>query len=358
MRYRSVVAAAGLCAAAVWAAAQQPALPASRPLTRIAFGSCALQTQPQPIWERLLALKPQLFVSLGDIVYVDAGKWDEARQAYRTLDAIPGFKRLRASVPMMAIWDDGEIGVNDAGAEPQHRDTARQLFLEFLREPRTSPRWTQDGLYEARVIGPPGKRVQIILLDTRYNRSPLTRRVPVDERFGRYERNPDPTATMLGETQWRWLEEQLRVPAEIRLIGSGIQVVAEDHNWEKWENLPNERRRLFDLIRTTGARGVIFLSGDRHHGEISVTDGGAGYPLYDITASGFNVGHSRGRTLEENRHRVGTLALGHNFGMLLIAWPSAAGGEPLIRLQIRDENGDIRIQEIIPLSLLQPAGHR
>ena len=57
--------------------------------------------------------------------------------------------------------------------------------------------------------------------------------------------NTDPTPTVLGEAQWKWLEEQLQVPAEVRLIGSSIQVVAEDHGWEKWTNFPHERERLF-----------------------------------------------------------------------------------------------------------------
>ena len=48
-----------------------------------------------------------------------------------------------------------------------------------------------------------------------------------------------------------------------RLIASSIQVVAEDHGWEKWMNLPHERERLYRLIRETGAEGMVFLSGDR-----------------------------------------------------------------------------------------------
>ena len=81
---------------------------------------------------------------------------------------------------------------------------------------------------------------------------------------------------MLGEDQWRWLAEQLRVPAEVRLLVSSIQVVAEDHGWEKWMNFPHERERLFKLIRETGAEGVIILSGDRHLAELSMMDGGVG----------------------------------------------------------------------------------
>jgi hypothetical protein len=42
---------------------------------------------------------------------------------------------------------------------------------------------------------------------------------------------------------------------------------------------------------------------------------------------------------------------GNNFGVIAIDWSKA---DPLIRLQIRAEDGDVTIQEKLPLSLLQP----
>ena len=41
------------------------------PLTRIAFGSCADEEKPQPIWDAVLAYQPQLFLFAGDNVYGD-----------------------------------------------------------------------------------------------------------------------------------------------------------------------------------------------------------------------------------------------------------------------------------------------
>ncbi|MET0658010.1 MAG: hypothetical protein ABW110_07620 [Steroidobacteraceae bacterium] len=40
-------------------------------LTRIAFGSCAKQDKEQPIWDAVLASKPDLFIFLGDNIYGD-----------------------------------------------------------------------------------------------------------------------------------------------------------------------------------------------------------------------------------------------------------------------------------------------
>lgn len=141
------------------------------------------------------------------------------------------------------------------------------------------------------------------------------------------------------------------MPAELRLLGSSIQVVAEDHGWEKWMNIPHERDRLFKLLRETKAGGVVILSGDRHLAEISMMDAGIGYPLYDVTSSGLNQGNKTWRRQEANRHRVGTMNFGDNFGTIEIDWSTS---DPLVRLQIRDVVGDIIIQQKIPLGLLQP----
>jgi alkaline phosphatase D len=167
---------------------------------------------------------------------------------------------------------------------------------------------------------------------------------------GPYVPDPDPNKTILGEDQWRWLAEQLKVPAEVRLLVSSIQVVAEDHGWEKWMNFPHERERLFTLIRDAGAEGVIALSGDRHLAELSMMDAGLGYPLYDLTSSGLNQAARAWRPLEPNRHRVATMNWGDNFGVITIDWDRP---DPRIGLQIRDVEADIRIQQKLNLSTIR-----
>jgi alkaline phosphatase D len=223
--------------------------------------------------------------------------------------------------------------------------------MDFFGVPRNSPRRSRDGIYDASIFGPPGKRVQIILLDTRFFRSPLKRSPESERRYGPYSANNDAGATILGDDQWTWLGEQLRKPAELRIIASSIQVVAEDHNWEKWMNFPAERKKLFELIRETGAAGVVFISGDRHLAELSMMDSGVGYPIYDLTSSGLNRGGVRWRSYEPNRHRVGTMNWGDNFGLILVDWRSP---DPRISFQIRDGDGDINIQRKILLSTLRP----
>ena len=257
---------------------------------------------------------------------------------------VPGYQQLKKTCPILATWDDHDYGLNDAGTEFALKKESQKLFLDFFGEPADSPRRQQEGVYDVKVFGPPGQRVQILLLDTRYFRSPL-------KKSGKgYVGNTDPKATMLGETQWQWLKKQLRQPAQVRILCSSIQLVAEDHPHEKWMNMPLERERLFKLLKDTKANGVVVISGDRHLAELSEMNAGLDYPLFDLTSSGLNQGSPRGwRALEPNQHRVATMSTGNNFGLITIHWDAK---EPFVRLQIRDEVGDIAIQQKLPLSLL------
>ncbi len=292
---------------------------------------------------------------IGDAIYADVPKGTKMEEAYAKLAAQPGFAKLRQSCPMMAVWDDHDYGKDDAGAELPNKDDSKRQFLTFFGEPPDSPRWKHQGVYDARIFGPDGRRVQIILLDGRYNRSPLKKaRRGSDPNYPRvepYVPNDDPGATFLGEEQWKWFAEQLRQPAELRLIATGIQIISEDHIFEKWMNIPAERERLFKTIHDAKANGVILLTGDRHLAELSVMDGGVGYLLYDLTASGFNQASQTYRPPEKNRHRVATMSWGNHFGFVEIDWSKS---DPLIRLQIRDEEGQIAFQHKVPLSALVP----
>ena len=117
-------------------------------------------------------------------------------------------------------------------------------------------------------------------------------------------------------------------------------------------NFPRERRRLYDLIRSTGAGGVVFLSGDRHFGDLSVMEWpGLGYPLFDVTSSGLTQAARKWRPLSPNANRVAGMSFDPNFGLIAIDWQR---DDPIVSLQIRDEAGDVRINQKFPLSLLRP----
>lgn len=324
---------------------------AEEPIQRIAFGSCAKQDRPQPIWEAIVAAEPELFLFTGDNIYADTEDIAEMQAKYEQLAAVPGFAKLRSTCPILATWDDHDYGRNDAGGEFTAKVESQRLFMDFFGEPPDSPRRRSPGVYDARVFGPDGRRVQVILLDTRYFRSPLKtgERAPAGSgRPGRYVANNDPDATILGAEQWKWLEKQLRVPAELRIIVSSIQAVAEEHRFEKWMNIPHERARLFQLIRDTRAEGVLLVSGDRHIAELSRMDAGIGYTLLDLTSSGLN--QTSGFYNEINRHRHGAVYRAPNFGLITIDWDQP---DPQITLEIRAEDGEIAIWYALKLSALR-----
>lgn len=308
------------------------------PLSRIAFGSCADQAKPQPIWEAILAYRPELFIFAGDNVYGDFKTGDAAqlRQAYDAASQIPGYTKLREAAPHLAVWDDHDYGQNDGGAEFPYKAAAKEEFLRFWNVPADDIRRTRDGIYTSQIIGPPGQSVQIILLDVRWYRSPLK---STDQRGAvgkeRYMPDPDPAKTMLGDVQWAWLAAELRKPAELRLIVSTTQFLADGHGWERWGNFPLERQKMYDTIRAAGANNVVFLSGDRHIGALYRETPPGLYPLYEITSSGLNQVYAS--ATEPGPNRIGKLLATANFGTLGIDWL-----ERKLTLALRNVAGEVR----------------
>jgi alkaline phosphatase D len=297
----------------------------TQPLTRIGFGSCHHQNHPAPIWERVIATKPELFVMLGDNVYGDIRNGDpnELAGAYLKLGKHTGFASARAAFPFLAIWDDHDYGVNDGGANYRFQAEAATLFRQFWARPEA--RQPDGGIYDSETVGPPGKRVQFILLDTRSFKSPFVRKDDTFPHWGKYMPDADADKTILGEAQWGWLREKLSEPADLRIITSGIQVLAEGHGWERWGNLPAERERLMQTIRDSGAGGVILVSGDRHagaHYQRTVTPNASGQTVIpELTASSLNrsFGPSRDTRVQpliSGPHHV------ENFGLIEINWPA------------------------------------
>lgn len=335
--------------------ATPPVLDTSRPLTKIVFGSCHDQDKPCPAWDAILKERPELLILLGDTIYADLDKSKKItpeliREKYAQLNAMPNFAELRKTVPMLAVWDDHDFGKNDAGSEWALKEQSQEILLDFLGVPADSPRRSRKGVYHAEICGPPGQRVQIIMLDGRYHKTgTIQGKFDPKRRLTPYLPNTDESATFLGAEQWAWLEQQLKQPAEIRLLCSGIQVVSEDHPFEKWMNLPNERAKLYKLLRDTKANGVIILSGDRHLAELSMTTDAITYPLYDVTASGLNQATLSWRPPEPNRHRVAAVPFGNHFGIVQIEW---TGANPRISLQIRGESGEVLVRHDIRGGLL------
>ncbi len=319
-------------------------------LERIGLGSCLKQDLPQPIFDAILDDDFGLFVFLGDNVYGDVESADlrELRDAYAMQAAADGLSRLReAAVPLAATWDDHDYGLNDGGADFFGREEAQRIFEDFWDVPADSERAARRGVYDAVSYGPPGQRVQLILLDTRYFRSPLKRTdEPGAPGRERYVPDPDSAKTMLGEEQWSWLREVLQEEADLRILASSIQVIADGHGYEGWRNLPAERDRLYSLLREVGANGLVIVSGDRHRGGIYRRGDVLDYPLLELTASSLNSPSTSGE--EAGPYRVGPTYQPENYGAFTIDWASRT-----VTLEVRDMDGEPVLTETLDLDDLR-----
>ncbi len=328
-------------------APQGVALPdAGTALTRILVASCLDEEKGDSAAMRALAGETaDIFLMIGDNVYGDRNglayvnnqpELDELRESFRDLAAREDFQAVRAKFPMMVAWDDHDYGANDAGKEYPFRRLAERIHERFWGlENEDVGAW--PGTYYARTFGPEGQRTQVIMLDTRFFRSALT---PTDE-WGkpgkeRYLPSADPDQDMLGTDQWTWLENRLQDPADLRLIVSSVQVLPTDgHGYEAWATLPLEQQRLYRLIRETEARGVVFVSGDRHTAFLYKDDAALPYPAHEITASSLNLSFAT-TTAEMDRAQVGEGYPSENYGAIGIDW--AAG---TVSLEIKSNTGEI-----------------
>lgn len=305
------------------------ALAADERIDVITFGSCNDQDKPQPLWAEIEKMNPNLWIWLGDNIYADTDDPAELKTMYNRQLANEGYAKLVNQVPIIGIWDDHDYGVNNGGKEFGGKGVTKQWMLDFLQVPQEAEVRKRTGAYQSFTFGEGDTQVKIILLDSRYFRDK-----PLRE-GGQYI--PNETGTILGEAQWMWLENELsNSTAKVHIIANGIQVLHQDHAYEKWANFPNERVRLLDLLADYQVNTPILLSGDRHIAEFARLEH-KGISIVEVTASGLTHSYDSLES-EPNRHRVGELITSLNYGYMLIDWSDET---PKITLQIRGVNNNL-----------------
>ncbi len=218
-------------------------------VTRFVFGSCNDQTKAQPLWKEMLKVRPDFFMWSGDNVYADREPGKDLKIALDKQNAIPDYLNFKKQVPIMGMWDDHDYGGNNTNGYFKDKVRNQKLFLDFLEEPMGSQRRKQEGVYTSYTFG----KIKFILLDNRYFM------------------DLDPKAPMLGETQWQWLESQLKnSQASVHFIMSGLSILSPLHPLSDgaWPNYPTERDRLLELVERLNTKGVVFLTGDMHFSTI------------------------------------------------------------------------------------------
>ena len=322
------------------------AAPALADRTTVAFGSCFRQdvSDGWEFWTPILATEPDTFLFIGDNIYASRGGGDRFDVAYDFLRNNPGFQAVRAATRVLAVWDDHDFGFNDGGRE--HAGVGEPHFERMF--PAADPaRDARPGVYDSWITGDPGQRVQVILLDTRTFRSPLTRGGNWGRGMGKYTPSTDPDQEMLGPDQWTWLEGELQKPAEVRLLVSSIQVLAEGHGFERWGNLPAQQEKLFRVIERSGAEGVVLLSGDRHRAAFYKRNDAMSYPLYEVTSSSLNKSFAPNAP-ETGRYIQEAMVGENNFGLVTVDWEAAT-----LTLEIKTLDGATAQGRTVPLDYLK-----
>ena len=301
---------------------------------KIAFGSCNKESSKQILWDDVIEDSPDMWIWLGDNIYGDSPDTTVMQAKYQKQKSDEDYQKLRLNTPIYGIWDDHDYGKNDAGKEFDSKVEMRDLMLKFLDVSLSNEVWSREGGYQSYVQTIGDVQVKIILLDSRYFRDKPIRN------GNSYD--PNLTGTILGQAQWTWLENELAQSNEdLVLIGNGIQVLPEEHRFEKWANFPNERLRLVELIEKSPAPKVILLSGDRHLTEVSKIDNGK--IIYEITCSGMTHSYSD-FSGEVNKHRIGEVVAQKNYGILKIA----EGSEGL-KFIFESKGDDGVVHQVIPL---------
>ena len=312
------------------------------PSFRFALGSCAYINESDydrpgrpygggyEIFRAIADKDPVLFLWLGDNVYLrepDWNSWTGIVHRYTHDRAIPELQPLLGSCSNIAIWDDHDYGPNDADRSFWNKYQTRRAFDRFWANPPAA--FPDAGITAKFSWGD----CDFFLLDDRWWRSPNHRKTG--------------KRVYLGEQQLEWLIDNLVYStATFKFICIGGQVLNPVAQFENYATYPEERQRLLEAIRREGIRNVIFLTGDRHHTELSHYTEGDSLVLYDLTVSPLTSSPNIKAEQEQNSLRIeGTLVTERNFATIDVEGPAT---QRSLRIRVWSSNGSLRWERTIP----------
>ena len=295
---------------------------------KLGIGSCVDQDYPTPAWASLEKESINSFFFLGDNIYGDvpSGRLDNVILSYEKLnDQMPSWLK---NTEKLVIWDDHDYGLNDAGANYIYKAESQQIYNDAWNIDQNDPRRSREGIYFSELKDIAGKKILIVGLDTRYFRSNLIK-------IGNsYKPQKNSNTTILGPIQWQWLEKELSREHDILILASSIQVLATEHRFEKWSNIPHERDKLLALLNKLSSK-VLIISGDRHRSGFYKLDN-----IYEFTSSSLNKGIFP--SYESDSLLLGKTYTQNNYGIVQFH-------ENSLNLFIKDENMNILESLEIPL---------
>jgi len=304
------------------------------PAMRFCVGSCLYVNEPQfdrpgrpygdafQIVRSIYDKKPEFMLWLGDNIYLREPDWNTRTgifHRYTHTRSLPELQPLLGSVHHYATWDDHDYGPNDADRAFWNKDQTLEAFKLF---------WANPGYG---VGGRPGVTtqfawgdVEFFLLDNRTYRSPNRRKT------GKRQ--------IIGDEQLEWLLDALASSwATFKIVAIGGQFLNPVQVYENHSTYPEERQKILDAIEKEGIKGVIFVSGDRHHTEISRLERKGTYPLHDFTISSFTAGADGRAESEPNTLRMkGTFVGERNFAIFEVTGPRK---DRVLKCTVYDVNG-------------------
>ena len=281
-------------------------------------GSCAYINEPvydrpgtpygsdYQIFTHISNSQPNFMLWLGDNVYLREADWNSKTgilHRYTHTRSLPELQPLWGSVHQYGIWDDHDYGPNNSDRSYHMKDVTNDVFRLFF----PSSNYTFDQGITSYFQW---ADCDFFLLDNRFWRSPNNRH-DIE--------NP----TVLGEEQLQWLIDALSFSeATFKFVAMGGQFLNPLDEGEKYIHLaPEERQYIIDAIAKNKISGVIFLTGDVHHTELSKLTSEDTYPLYDLTVSPFTSGVSSWHANDNALQIPNTLVIDHTFAKMSISGP-------------------------------------
>jgi alkaline phosphatase D len=290
---------------------------------RLAFGGdvagqnvCRDTNEGFPIMGTIRAQRPDVFVGLGDMVYVDNGCTSPGRFGnaqvpgpgpaadlatywahWRYNRADGASQRLLESTSYVGAWDDHEVvddfgPLNDTRSTPPYTPGVHLLpigleaFLDYT--PIAVAPNTPKRLYRSLRWG---KNLELFVLDTRQYRD-----------ANAASDDPARPKTMLGREQLTWLKESLAasdatwkviVSSVPMSIPTGFPSTAPRDGWANFGGPTGFEQELLDILRFMEQHGVVntvWITTDVHFAEAFRYEPFPGFVVHELVTGPLNAG--------------------------------------------------------------------
>ena len=222
------------------------------------------------IFETMASMKPDAVFWLGDNVYLRPMDWGSRTgfiHRYTHSRSIPELQKLLATGQHFAIWDDHDFGPNDANGSFTGETYAHEIFRLFWPNPTLM---TFEGEQS---------------IATAFDFCGISF-FALDDRSFRTENFKDSSGQVYGKAQLDWLINNLAYSrSPFKIVACGGQILNDAQVYENLSNYTIEYNYLLQRIEEENIKGVIFITGDRHHSEISKLINKKSNALWDITCS-------------------------------------------------------------------------